>query len=202
MLKLAVTGGIGSGKTTVCKYFEYIDISVYYSDYQAKVLMNTDQALQNKLIAEFGADCYIDGVLNREFLSKKVFSNKESLTKLNAIVHPAVLEDFNQWAESQTSKYVIIESAILFDIGWEKHVDKVLCVVADEQIRIERTIKRDRTTRENVERIISNQMGDKIKIEKSDYVVLCDDKKLLIKQINIIDKSLRDISICQSLLSK
>ena len=190
MLKLAVTGGIGSGKTTVCKYFEYIGIAVYYSDDNAKHLMNDSIELRNELIAEFGDNCYVDGVLNRDFLSKKVFSNKDNLLKLNSIVHPAILSDFNKWADCQTSKYIIIESAILLDIGWDKYVDKILTVVSDEHIRIARTMRRDNATRERVEQIIASQMSDQVRISKSDYVIECNDKILLIPKINRINDEL------------
>ena len=188
MIKVGVTGGIGSGKSTVCKFFENIGIAVYYSDSSARWLMQNDNSLIEALVDSFGKDCYTEsGELNKVFLSEKVFSNFEMLKKLNSIVHPAVLRDFNLWSESQTSRYVIIESAILLDIGWQIHLDKVVSVVCDIDIRINRVVNRDKVARDEVERRISSQIPDELRAELSDFLIVCNDIELVIPQVLEID---------------
>lgn len=189
MIKVGVTGGIGSGKSTVCQFFEYLGISVYYSDSRARLLMENSDELRSFLVDAFSSECYtLDGKLNKDYLSKEVFYDKKKLQLLNSIVHPLVLKDFLKWAEVQKSRYVIIESAILFDIGWQVYVDKTISVFAGVETRINRIKKRDGSSREDIECRISNQMTDNQRIVLSDYIVYCDDKESIINQILEIDK--------------
>lgn len=160
MYKLGITGGIGSGKSTVCDLLKGYGIAIYDSDGRAKELMNTDENIRQQLIATFGEECYNAEGLNRAYLAGKVFGNEEALQQLNAIVHPAVRVDFRQWAEMQNSAYVVLESAILFDAGFESEVDATLAVLAPMQERVARTMQRDGADRESVMRRIEHQMSD------------------------------------------
>ena len=158
--KVGVTGGIGSGKSTVCALLAEYGVPVYNSDAEAKRLMNESEQLREALIQRFGAECYTEQGLNKEYLSKKVFGNGESLAQLNAIVHPAVREDFRAWADGQRASYVVFESAILFEAAFENEVDTTLAVMAPFEERVRRTMQRDGSLREDVERRIKHQMSD------------------------------------------
>lgn len=158
--KVGVTGGIGSGKSTVCALLAEYGVPVYDSDAQAKRLMNESEALREALVQCFGAECYNEQGLNREYLSRKVFGNDEALSQLNAIVHPAVREDFRAWAEAQNANYVVLESAILFEAAFESEVDTTLAVMAPFEERVRRTMQRDGSLREDVERRIKHQISD------------------------------------------
>lgn len=158
--KIGVTGGIGSGKSTVCRLLADMGAAVYDSDARAKALMNEDKALREAIIEAFGDECYGKEGLNRAYLAAQVFGNEEALTRLNAIVHPAVRADFRAWAEMQQSTYVVLESAILFEAGFENEVDSTLAVMSPLEERVRRTMERDGATREEVLRRISHQMSD------------------------------------------
>lgn len=158
--KIGVTGGIGSGKSTVCRLLADMGAAVYDSDARAKALMNEDKALREALVAAFGEECYGEEGLNRAYLAGKVFGNEEALACLNAIVHPAVRADFRAWAEMQLSTYVVLESAILFEAGFESEVDSTLAVMSPLEERVRRTMERDGASREDVLRRISHQMSD------------------------------------------
>ena len=158
--KIGVTGGIGSGKSTVCRLLADMGATVYDSDARAKALMNEDKALREAIIEAFGEECYDEEGLNRAYLAAQVFGNEEALARLNAIVHPAVRADFRAWAEMQKSTYVVLESAILFEAGFENEVDSTLAVMSPLEERVRRTMERDGATREEVLRRISHQMSD------------------------------------------
>ena len=160
MYKIGITGGIGSGKSTVCSLFAERGIAVYDSDSRAKQLMNESAELRQQLIEAFGEECYTDGELNRVYLASQVFGDAEALARLNAIVHPAVRADFRTWAEQQSGAYVILESAILFEAGFETEVDTTLAVMAPLEERIRRTMARDGVDRESVLERIAHQMSD------------------------------------------
>ena len=160
MYKIGVTGGIGSGKSTVCELLRDRGVAVYDSDSRAKQLMAESDALREQLIAAFGAECYNAEGLNRAFLASKVFGNEEALLQLNSIVHPAVRADFQTWAEQQQSPYVVLESAILFEAGFETEVDATLAVMAPMPMRLERTMARDGVDKESVMRRMEHQLSD------------------------------------------
>lgn len=160
MYKVGVTGGIGSGKSTVCRLFAERGIAVYDSDSQAKRLMEESDTLRAALVGAFGTECYADGRLNRRYLAARVFGDAEALARLNALVHPAVREDFRMWAERQSGPYVILESAILFEAGFENEVDTTLAVLAPAEERIKRCMERDGASREEVLRRMANQTDD------------------------------------------
>ena len=158
--KIGVTGGIGSGKSTVCRLLADMGAAVYDSDARAKALMNEDKTLREAIITAFGEECYSEEGLNRAYLAAQVFGNEEALARLNAIVHPAVRADFRAWAEMQKSTYVVLESAILFEAGFENEVDSTLAVMSPLEERVRRTMERDGATREEVLRRIYHQMSD------------------------------------------
>lgn len=191
MIKIGITGGIGSGKTTVCKVFELLGVPVYYADIEAKQILDSNLEVRSNILNTFG-----NGVLNdEEKIDKKklaslVFNNKENLEKLNSIVHPAVREHFENWLQQHsTQKYILKEAAILFESGSYKLVDKVIAVVAPLELKISRTMQRDKVTQAQVELRISNQLNDDEKIKRSQFVIHNDEQQLLIPQIlNIHDQ--------------
>ena len=168
---VGLTGGIGSGKTTVAKVFNELGIAVYISDIEAKALMNRSKVIKRKLIALFGEEAYLNNTLNRPFIANKIFNNKSLLDKMNAIVHPKVGQHFNKWVKKQSGSYVLKESAILFESGGDAYCDFTILVTAPEDIRIQRIIKRDDTSKEKVKAIIENQLSDAAKRDKVDFII-------------------------------
>lgn len=172
MMKVGITGGIGSGKSTVCRLFAQRGVAVYDSDAEAKRLMAESPELRAAVSARFGAEAYAGGALDRPYLAGKVFSDPAALADLNALVHPAVLADFAAWAERQEGSYVILESAILFDAGLEDSVDRTVAVLAPLELRLERTCRRDKCDPEAVRRRIAAQSDDDVLSEKADYTLV------------------------------
>lgn len=172
MLKVGITGGIGSGKSTVCRLFADNDVAVYDSDKEAKRLMNEDTALRAAIISRFGEESYTAEGLNRKYLADKVFTDEESLQALNALVHPAVKRDFERWAEEQSGDYVVLECAILFESGMNAMVDVTVAVVAPLDLRVSRTCRRDKCDEESVRRRIAAQMSDDELTAKADITIV------------------------------
>lgn len=173
---VGLTGGIGSGKTTIAKMFHELGVSIYIADIEAKKLMNTSEVIKKELIETFGKETYIDGELNRSYLSNIVFNNPEELKKINTIVHPRVGQHFEDWYdERRNEKYVIKEVAILFENDSYKQCDKIITVVAPIEERFRRILKRDHTTREAVQNRMNNQWSDDKKIALSDYIIFNED---------------------------
>ena len=143
MIKVGLCGTIGSGKSTICRLFEQRGVAVYIADDRAKELMTADQTLISQICEAFGAECYQNGELNRRYLASQIFADDSKRLLLNSIVHPAVCRHFQQWAEGQSGDYVIVESAILFESGLDKVVDKTIAVVVPPQIAVERAAARD-----------------------------------------------------------
>jgi dephospho-CoA kinase len=181
MLRIGITGGIGSGKTTVCAIFSTLGIPIYNSDERAKKIMVENQSVVNKLKAQFGSTIYFeDGSINRVLLSQIVFNDKEQLTKLNEIVHPAVFEDMIKWyAENQNYKYVLQEAAIMYESGSYKMLDKMILVYADQEIRIERVMKRDKVDRIAVLARMDKQMPESEKLKLADFVIYNNGESLI-----------------------
>ena len=190
MLKVGVTGGIGSGKTTVCMVFETLGIPVYYADRQAKLLMNANSELKTAITGYFGNDIYRDGTLDRQKLAKIVFNDKTALEKLNSYVHPAVAGDFEYWLSRQTSKYVLEESAIIFESNIAHRFDKIIMVTASDDVRIERVCARDNIAPETVRERMKNQWTDGKKIPLADYIIYNDDIHRITYQILEIHKQI------------
>ena len=143
MIKVGLCGTIGSGKSTICRLFEQRGVAVYIADDRAKELMTTDQRLISQICEAFGAECYQNGELNRRYLASQIFADDSKRLLLNSIVHPAVCRHFQAWAEGQSGDYVIVESAILFESGLDKVVDKTIAVVVPPQVAVERAAARD-----------------------------------------------------------
>lgn len=168
MYKVGITGGIGSGKSTVCGLLSAYGVAVYDSDTKAKALMEQSAALRESLCAVFGEECYNEDGLNRQYLASKVFGDEQSLIKLNSIVHPAVRADFRLWAEQQSGEYVVLESAILFEAAFETEVDTTLAVLAPVEERVRRAMVRDGADREAILSRIQHQMSDEELHAKAD----------------------------------
>ena len=173
MMRVGVTGGIGSGKSTVCELFAQQGVAVYDCDSEAKRLMAEDEAVRIAIVEAFGEEAYAGGELNRQFLAEKVFGSEEQLSKLNAIVHPAVREDFARWCADHSSEaYVMMESAILFDAGFESEVDLTLAVLAPRELRVMRVCNRNGMTPEQVEQRIAHQMSDDELHARANYTMV------------------------------
>ncbi len=195
MLIIGLTGGIGSGKTTAAEVFKKLGIPVYNSDEEAKKLMNTDTTIINKLKMIFGYDIYdTNNLLNKKKLSALIFNNKDKLNTVNSIVHPVVKKHFSKWVNKQNAPYLIKETAILFESGIDKDVDKIITVTAPIQLRINRVKQRDSISEEEVIKRINNQFDDEYKIKKSDFIIKNDNKELIIRQILSIHKKILQIS--------
>jgi dephospho-CoA kinase len=172
MYKVGITGGIGSGKSTVCRMLAERGVAHYEADSKAKELMASSEAVRKALIENFGAETFTARGLNRAYLAERVFNDAEQLRLLNSIVHPAVIADFEAWAEAQEGQYVIFESAILFEAGLEERVDAVVAVMAPEAVRVERVMKRDGASKEQVVARIKNQMSDDERSDRAKYSVV------------------------------
>lgn len=185
MLKVGLTGGIGSGKTTVGRIFEMLGIPVYYADDRAKYLIENDENLKRSIIDAFGPEAYTsDHRYNRKYIANIVFKQKDKLQMLNALVHPVVIKDGEQWQKLNASfLYTIKEAALLFESGSYLALDKIIYVYTPEQIRIERIIKRDDLDREEVQRRMASQGNEHDKMEKSDFIIMNDGSKSLIQQV-------------------
>jgi len=183
MLKIGLTGGIGSGKTTVGEVFQQLGVSVYASDNRAKALMTENLSLRSGLISLFGEQAFMNKTLNRSFIASKVFSNTQLLTKLNTLVHPFVEKDFQAWFKRQEGAYVLKEAAILFESGAYKGLDEVVLVEAPIELRVNRVISRDGSHREDVIARMEMQWSDEKKKELSDHLIVNDEKSSLLEQV-------------------
>lgn len=172
MMLIGLTGGIGSGKSTVANFFRELGIPVYTADNEAKKLMTTSKRIKSKLIKEFGELAFIDGQLNRGYIASIVFNNVEKLATLNNIVHPEVAKHFKKWASKQNAPYVIQENAILFESNAASRFDTIITVTAPIDLRFERVLKRDGTTIEQIQSRMNNQLSDDERLQRSDFVIV------------------------------
>lgn len=196
MLKVGITGGIGSGKTTICQIFESIDIPVYYADERAKWLMSNDLKLISGLKAHFGVDAYFpDGSLNRNHISNMVFKNSSKLSTLNALVHPAVAADAEIWFQKQkNAPYALKEAALLVESKSYLNLDRLIVVAAPLELRIQRVMNRDGVDRQKVEARISHQMPEEDKLRYADFIINNDGIQLLVPQVIAIHRTLLSLS--------
>lgn len=190
---VGLTGGIGSGKTTVLKMFQKLGVACYIADIEAKRLMNTSEKIKARLIEEFGEESFTDSGLNRIFLAKVVFSDPEKLKMINSIVHPEVHKDFAEFVKKAKGEYVIYESAILFESKREASCDAVITVTAPIDLRIERIINRDGISKSDILLRMNNQLSEEIKMEKSDYVI---------ENIDLLDTKCQVLTVHNTLLNK
>jgi dephospho-CoA kinase len=181
-MKIGLTGGIGSGKTTVAKIFEVLGVPVYYADDAAKKIMNENEGLKKKLAELFGSETYANGVLNRTFLASVVFNSSEKLALLNSLVHPLTMQDAERWIAQQNAPYIIKEAALVFESDVWKQMDKVIGVSAPYALRLTRTMQRDNITREAVEARMAKQMNEDEKMKRCDFVIYNDEQQLLVPQ--------------------
>lgn len=190
MLKIGLTGGIGSGKSTVAKVFESMGVPVYKADDEAKKLMATDPQLIDLIKKHFSEEVYKEGKLDKAYLASVVFNNKEKLELLNSLVHPFTIEDAKSWMNRQQTPYAIKEAALIFESGSQGEFDYVIGVYAPETIRIHRTIQRDKTDKEQVRLRMQNQIKEEIKMKLCDEVLINNEQELLVPQIIALHEKL------------
>jgi len=188
MIKVGLTGGIGSGKSTIAKVFENIGIPVYYTDNEAKILMNQDP-IKSVIIKYFGDESYLNNQLNRNYIASIIFNDTEKLELLNSIIHPPVSLHFLEWCEKQNSPYLIQESALTFESNLSKMLDVVIGVYSPKELRIERVMKRDNLNREDVLKRMDRQMNEEKKLGLCDYIIINDGNEIL-PQVECLHKLL------------
>ncbi|AVR43868.1 dephospho-CoA kinase [Christiangramia fulva] len=171
MITVGLTGGIGSGKTTIAGFFRELEVPVYIADEAGKRLMETSEEIRNKIIEIFGKEAYKNGLPDRKLIASRVFKDKALLEKLNNIIHPAVADDFNEWKARQKAAYVLYEAAILFETGAYKKVDFSILVTAPKETRIKRLQKRDNSSPEEIADRMNNQWDDERKSKLADFVI-------------------------------
>jgi dephospho-CoA kinase len=190
MLKIGLTGGIGSGKSTIAKIFSLIGAPIYSADREAKKLLHSDE-LKPKLISLFGTDVLnAEGELDRSEIAKKVFVDKEKLKALNLLIHPLVKKHFDAWVAVQRGKYIIKEAAILFESGAHEDIDKVIVVTSPEQLKIKRVMQRDGVSEEQVISRMKNQWNENELVKRADFIIQNDEKKLIIPQVIAIHEKI------------
>lgn len=187
---IGLTGGIGSGKSTVAKIFAQLGIPVLDADATAKAIMNEDHSVKTKLIELFGEDAYKENQLNRPYIAQLVFEDAFKLQQLNAIIHPITIQYAKDWASKQSAPYVIKEAALFFESGSSEGVEKIIGVTAPKHIRIQRVMQRDQMTREDVIKRMEHQLEDSLKMKLCDWVIQNDDMHLLIPQVLAIHQEI------------
>lgn len=190
MFRVGITGGIGSGKSTVSAIFRLLGIPIYYADDAAKRLMQDDKELVSKIIEQFGAKSYKDGQLDRQYISSVVFNDAEQLNRLNALVHPATIRDAMKWMNEQVSPYAIKEAALIFESGSQDQLDYIIGVYAPESLRILRAMKRDKVDRESIKARMKKQIDESLKMRLCDTIILNDEQHLVIPQVIQLHKKL------------
>ena len=193
-LKIGLTGGIGSGKTTVAKIFERLNVPVYYADAASKRLYHTDKALMASLKTHFGEDIYTNEQLNRAKLAALVFRDNEKLELLNSLVHPLTIRDAEEWLRRQTAPYVLKEAALLFESGSVAGLDYVIGVYAPTHLRIKRVMDRDQLTREDVQNRMSKQIAETVKMRLCDFIITNNEQELVIPQVLSLHQQLLEVT--------
>lgn len=183
LLKLGVTGGIGSGKTSVCRVFSVLGIPVFSADNEAREVMDIDTGIMLRINTIVGKNLYLNGNLDRVELARLIFNNNRLLEKVNSLVHPIVFARFREWEKKQNAPYVIMEAAILFESGADKVVDRILTVIAPIEERVGRVIHRSSLTREQVMERMRNQIDDSERIKRSDYIIQNSENDMIIPAI-------------------
>jgi dephospho-CoA kinase len=182
-LKLGVTGGFGSGKTTICRVFTVLGIPVFSADEEARTIQNCNNEIRDKINLLAGKDLYTSGILDRPELARLIFNDKALLEKVNTLIHPVVFRNFEKWVSEQDTPYAILEAAILFESGASRFMDKILTVVTPLEERIERLVRGNRFTREQVLERIKNQIDDESRMKKSDFVIFNSENDMIIPVI-------------------
>ena len=182
---IGITGGIGAGKSTVSTICRHLGFKVYNSDQRAKEIVSEDSTIKKKLISFFGNNVYKNGVLDRKFLSDKIFNDKSSLQQINSIIHPAVKKDFNCWVTNNSNEKILFkESALLFESGAYKELDKIILIVSDKNLRVSRVLNRDqKRSNKEIESIIDKQINEAEAIKYADIVIDNNHKKMLLPSV-------------------
>jgi dephospho-CoA kinase len=183
MLRIGLTGGLGSGKSTVAAIFEVLGIPVYYADEASKRLLNENEQIKEAVIRKFGTESYSSGKPDRQYLAGIVFNNEEKRKLLNSILHPATISDANQWMEKQTAPYVIKEAALIFESGSDQLLDYVIGVKAPLSLRIQRVIMRDASNEKDVMARMNSQMNEEEKLGQCDFIIDNDEEHMVIPQV-------------------
>ena len=194
VLRVGLTGGIGSGKSTIAQIFEVLGIPVYYADISAKKLMNENADLRSSITNIFGEQAYTNNILDRKYISSIVFSDPAKLQQLNALVHPATKKDGEAWMQEQTSPYAIHEAALIFEAKVSDRLDLVIGVSSPIELRIKRAMERDKVSREEVLKRMDQQLDEEVKMSKCDFLLLNDEQQLLIPQVLELHKKLIALS--------
>jgi len=190
MLKIGLTGGLGSGKTTVAHIFEVLGIPVYYADAASKRLMNDDEKVKAAVQNAFGKEVYPEGKLDRKYLAEIVFKDEKKLELLNSIVHPATLRDADEWISKQTAPYAIKEAALIFESGSHQNLDYVIGVKAPLHLRLQRAMKRDNISHEEAMARINKQINEEIKMRLCDFIIINDEQQMVIPQVLALHQKL------------
>lgn len=190
MLKIGLTGGLGSGKSTVAHIFEVLGIPVYYADAASKRLMNDDEKVKAAVQNAFGKEVYPEGKLDRKYLAEIVFNDGKKLEKLNSIVHPATLRDADEWISKQTAPYAIKEAALIFESGSHQNLDYVIGVKAPLHLRLQRAMKRDNISHEEAMARINKQINEEIKMRLCDFIIINDEQQMVIPQVLALHQKL------------
>lgn len=184
MLRLGITGGIGSGKSTVCRIFEFLDVPVYYADQRSKELVSTQPEIRKAIVHYFGEEAFKDGIYNRPYMAGIVFKDKSKLELLNGIIHPFVLKDWDEFCSKYAHlPYIIKEAAIMLETESRNSIDKVALVYAPKELRIQRVLERDHIEKAAVEARMNMQMPEEEKLKKADIVIYNDGEHSLIEQV-------------------
>lgn len=194
MYRVGLTGGIGSGKTTVARILETLGVPVYYADDAAKTIMNTDTGLRQQIIHHFGEASYMEGQLQRRYLADIVFSNPAKLALLNSLIHPVTIRHSEEWFHRQTTPYAVREAALLFESGASENLDFIIGVYAPKHIRLQRVIKRDGLTADEVQQRMSRQINEEMKMKLCDAVIRNDEQQLLIPQVMELHEQLLELA--------
>lgn len=195
MIKVGITGGIASGKTTVCQIFELLGVPVYYADTRAIWLIENDAEVKAAIEAVFGKNAYNNNAYDRKYIANIVFNNPDMLALLNKVVHPAVGSDFQDWASRQTSEIVMHEAALLIEAGLHHQMDKMVVVTAPLNLRIQRIVNRDKITKSDAHKRIKAQMPQSRKVGYADYIIRNNEKRLLVPQVWEVYKKLKQLTL-------
>jgi len=183
MYRVGLTGGIGSGKTTVARILETLGIPVYYADDAAKTIMNTDTGLRELIMQHFGEASYTDGQLQRKYLADIVFNNPEKLALLNSLIHPVTIRHSEEWFRRQTTPYAVREAALIFESGASENLDFIIGVYAPKHIRLQRVMHRDGLSAEEIRKRMDRQINEEMKMKLCDAVIRNDEQHLVIPQV-------------------
>ena len=194
VLRVGLTGGIGSGKSTVAQIFEVLGIPIYYADISAKKLMNENADLRSSITNIFGEQAYTNNILNRKYISSIVFSDPAKLQQLNTLVHPATKKDGEAWMQEQTSPYAIHEAALIFEAKVSDRLDLVIGISSPTELRIKRAMERDKVSREEVLKRMEQQLEEEVKMSKCDFILINDEQQLLIPQVLTLHEKLIGLS--------